>query len=253
MAELVDALDSGSSRGNSVDVRVILAAILGTIYMPLNPVFYQNICENVHSVALVANGAMNDYLFLASLVKTYDKCFAVDGGLIHCQAMGIHPDLIIGDWDSIPAELLASYADVPAARFPVDKDLSDLELALEVALHCQSVEKIGLFGATGKRIDHTMVNLQLLRRFPTKLVIETETETIFSLKGDRRFECFPGQTLSLVPMGPRAQGVTTKGLKWELTNASLDSHFFSLSNVCLGSYFDIFIAEGNLICCLLRP
>lgn len=208
------------------------------------------ICQNAKSVALVANGAMEDYRLISSLVKKYDKCVAVDGGLIHCHGMGIRPDLIIGDGDSIPEELAARYVDIPSVSFPVDKDESDLELAIYAA-NWPNVEKMAVFGAMGKRSDQAIANLQLLRRFSTKLVIETETETILSISGRNRIDGFSGQRISLIPIGPSPSGITTKGLKWELKDATLDAHFFSLSNVCLGSSFEVNIAHGDVLCFLL--
>lgn len=209
------------------------------------------ICQNALSIALVANGTIEDDSFIAALIKSYDKCVAVDGGLIHCQRMGITPDLIIGDWDSIPSELMTYYPHIPSVRFPVEKDHTDLELAIQAA-NWPTTEKMGLFGVLGKRADQTLVNLHLLQSLPQKLKIETENETIFSLQGSHRLSCLPGQAISLIPIGEPSSGVTTKGLKWELNNATLNSHFFSVSNVCLGNYFEVSIERGTVLLCLLR-
>lgn len=203
------------------------------------------------SVALVANGAIHDYDFIASLIRKYDRCIAVDGGLLHCRAIGITPDLIIGDFDSISPEMLNLYPQVHIERFPAEKDLSDMELAIQ-SVNGPGIEKIALFGAMENRTDHTLVNLLLLSRFPKKMVIETEKESLFCLEGANRFPCQPGQMISFIPIGPPTKGVTSKGLKWELKEATLDQNFFSLSNVCLNTHFEISIQQGSLICCLLR-
>jgi len=204
------------------------------------------------SAALVGNGAIHEYGFIASLIKDYDRCIAVDGGLAHCQAMGITPDLIIGDLDSIPPELLKKYSKVPTTIFPKDKDHSDMELAIDTVRTRYNIHKFGLFGAMEKRMDHALSNLYLLQRHPEKAVIKTETETIIAIEGQRRMNCYPGQCISLIPLGSPVIGVTTQGLKWELSEATLNQNFFSLSNVCLGSFFDVSIAQGTLLCCLLR-
>lgn len=208
-------------------------------------------CQHSRSVALIANGAIDDTLFIASLVKNYDKIIAVDGGLIHCERMKVVPDLIIGDWDSIPPDLMAHYPDVPTVRFPVDKDHTDLELAIQAA-NWPEVETIALFGVLGKRADQTLVNLHLLQRLPQKLRVETENETIISLHGYHRLPSLPGQVVSLIPIGEPPSGITTTGLKWELDNAALSPHFFSISNVCLGDHFEVSIAQGHVLLCLLR-
>ena len=203
------------------------------------------------SAALVGNGAIHDYSLIASLIRDYNHCIAVDGGLAHCQAMNILPDLIIGDFDSISPELLKNYAKVPTQIFPKDKDQTDMELAI-AAVQGFNVEKIALFGALENRTDHALSNLYLMCRFPNHIIIETERETLFSIEGHRHVNCYPGQCISLIPIGSSAEGVTTHGLKWELKNATLNKNFFSLSNVCLHSFFEISIRQGNLLCCLLR-
>jgi len=203
------------------------------------------------SIALIVNGAIHDYERIRSLIQPYDAVVAVDGGLIHCHALNLHPQLIIGDLDSINPILLEKYRGVPIQKYPVEKDETDLELAIRTVYHSE-VKKIALFGALERRIDHALANLHVMRRFPDCVVIETENETVFALKGSKRISCHPGQTVSLIPLGPSPRGVTTKGLKWELHDATLDKNFFSLSNISLSSEFEITIAEGDLVCMLKR-
>lgn len=209
------------------------------------------LCQDAESVALIANGAIHDYNFISSLIRNYDRYVAVDGGLLHCRAMGLVPHLIIGDLDSIPSEILNFYPLVPTKIFPIDKDEADMELAIR-AVNASNIKKIGIFGAMEKRTDHALANLHLLNRFPEKTLIETELETILPIKGKKHFSCYPGQEISLIPIGISAVGVTTKGLKWELQNKTLDKNFISLSNICLGSKFEISVEDGDLLCCILR-
>lgn len=206
--------------------------------------------SNKKSVALVANGAIHDYALMAGLIRKYPLCVAVDGGLIHCHEMKICPDLIIGDFDSIPSDLLKRYQDVAIEQFSTDKDESDMELAIQ-AVNIDSIKNIGIFGALEKRLDHSLANLFLACRFPDKIVIETETESIFAINKAKIVACSPGQIVSLIPLSV-AKGVSTQGLKWELKNATLDKSFLSLSNVCLSPSFKISVAEGDLLCCMSR-
>ncbi len=210
----------------------------------------QKIFSHTLSVALVANGAMHDYPFMAALIRQYDKCVAVDGGLLHCHEMHILPHLIIGDFDSIPAELLTGYRHIPCEKFPVDKNESDMELAIH-AVNSPSMQKIGLFGALEKRTDHALSNLHLMCRLPGKIVIETENERLFAINSSLEIPCHPGQRVSIIPL-TKASGVCTQGLKWELHDAVFDKYFMSLSNICLTSAFKISVADGDLICCLSR-
>lgn len=203
------------------------------------------------SIALIANGVIHDFKATAELVKKYQSVVAVDGGLLHCSRMDVKPNLIIGDLDSVSHDLLTKYADVARQKFPEDKDETDLELAVRV-VDGPEVKKIVAFGALERRTDHALCNLHLICKYPQKLYLENERELLFAIDRKVEIKCFPGQTVSLIPMSSPALGVTTKGLKWEMQNANLDKNFMSVSNVCLTSTLHIEINEGDLICCLAK-
>lgn len=240
MAELVDALDSGSSRGNSVDVRVILAAIKG-VFMP----------SNFSKIALVANGAIHDLKLIKAEIVKYEYVVAVDGGLKYCERMDLKPDLIIGDFDSASFDLLGKYPQVPVRRYLTEKDESDLELAVQAVFRAD-VEKLTIFGGLEKRTDHALSNLHLIRRYPKKIFLETEEELVFAIDGDTRFTTKKGQRISFLPMGGPVLGVQSKGLRWELNNDEFTKNFMSLSNLCLSDTVQVNIKQGDLICCLQK-
>lgn len=202
-------------------------------------------------MALIANGSFCNAPWMTSLIKAHSGIVAVDGGLVYCHQIGITPDLIIGDLDSVPADLLAQYAHVPIEKFPAEKDWTDLELAV-LAVNHPRTQKIAIFGALGGRTDHALNNLHLARRYPEKVILEAEQETIVALQGNNLLDVAPGQTLSLIPLGAAAQDVNTRGLKWELHHATVDKEFMSISNVCLQPQVRIDIGTGDLICCLSR-
>lgn len=208
--------------------------------------------EGIQTAALVANGTIHNYAMIAPLVRNYDYCVAVDGGLKHCKAIEIVPDLIIGDFDSVDKELLLQYEGIPLQTFSEEKDDTDIDLAVKEML-VAGAQTIALFGATEGRSDHALYNLHLLQRYPGKMIIESDHETIFVIEGEKEVKCAAGQTVSLMPLGQKVEGVTTRGLKWELKNATLDSTFMSLSNICLQESFRIKVAKGPLLCCLVRP
>lgn len=215
------------------------------------PIFISNFAlVFASSVALVANGSINDYEKIAPHIKKHSRVIAVDGGLCHCHAMKIKPDLIVGDCDSIPLELLKEYAGIPVQKHPCDKDATDTELAIQQA-DSQDTKRITLFGALGNRTDHSLGNLHLLRRYPNKVFIETENEIIFAIEGKVAIECKPGQTIAFLPLGP-VSGITSQGLKWELVNASFNKNFMSISNICLGTQVMLSIEHGDLICCIQK-
>jgi thiamine pyrophosphokinase len=205
--------------------------------------------SDLYNSALIANGVIEDYSCISSLMKNYSYYVAVDGGLMHCEKMAITPDLIIGDLDSVLPNTLSRYKDIPTLRYPIEKDETDLELAILNVL--EHSKKITLFGALGNRTDHSLYNLHLLRRYPKKVFIETEHETIFAITNKTILSTKEGQTISFIPLG-KASDITSIGLKWELKNAIFEKNFMSISNICLGDEVEVDVREGDLICCLQK-
>ena len=203
------------------------------------------------TVALIANGRIDSIEALRPSILKHQRIVAVDGGLQYCREMGVAPHLIIGDFDSCPKELLDHYGAVPQIILPVDKDQTDLEVAIEHELQ-KGAEQIVLFASWGNRIDHSLTNALFLTRYPGKLLLETETEQLFAINKRTELKCRVGQTLSLIPICGPVSGITTSGLKWELKHRQIDSRFIGISNICLKEIITISIDQGTLLCCLLK-
>jgi len=198
------------------------------------------------SIALMANGSCDAHEDTLRKVKTW---IAVDGGLKHCIQFNLTPQIYVGDLDSATEEDLAKFPSIERHIFPKDKDRSDLELALELAFSMTS-ETLPIFGALGGRTDHLLYNLFLLSRFPNQLRYISQNEVVFAIEKQITISSSPGMTLSLMPLGHPAKGVTSQGLQYELKDAILDTNFLSLSNVALSTEVTINIAQGSLICFL---
>lgn len=97
------------------------------------------------------------------LLEGVGMVIAADGGLRHAAALGLAPDLVVGDLDSVGPELLRAYAPVPVERHPRAKDQLDLELALSSArrLGAASARVLGAFGG---RLDQSLANLLVAAR-----------------------------------------------------------------------------------------
>jgi thiamine pyrophosphokinase len=186
---------------------------------------------------------------MKSRIAAFSLLAAVDGGAMHCQQLGLKPDLIIGDLDSCPADLLEYYSDVPCKRFPVDKDETDLELALNELMQ-PDIQEITVFGALGNRIDHTLCNILILSRFPGRLFIESIHERLFVIDKTISLSCSIGQILSLIPLNGPVTGIETDGLKWNLSKNALDKNFIGISNQAVKSQVHITVGHGDLLCCL---
>jgi thiamine pyrophosphokinase len=87
----------------------------------------------LHAVLLVG-GAVRLGGRLRSVVADVGLVIAADGGLRHAARLGLAPDLLVGDLDSVAPTDLDAYPGLPVERHPTDKDALDLELALDAAL-----------------------------------------------------------------------------------------------------------------------
>lgn len=178
----------------------------------------------------------------------FDCAVAVDGGYAHLQKIGYMPDLAIGDFDSL------GYVPqgMPVRRFSAEKDESDLELALRWAAG-EGFSHIYAFGVLGKRLDHTIANLQLFAKCSEEGISVkaegAETELVF-LSGPETLS-LPAReagTVSVFSMSDECTGVFEVGLKWELDNIELTNRTsLGLSNEFIGLPVKISVRTGTLM------
>jgi len=211
---------------------------------------HQNHPADGRSSAIVANGQIDNLMTLSPLIQASSRLVAVDRGLVYCKNLGLTPHLIVGDFDSVPRELLDEYESVPKITLPREKDETDLEVALEYEL--QGSQIATLFGAWGGRIDHSVTNLLITSRYPGRVYIKTELETVFAIDREAEIAVSIGQTLSLLPLNGPVTGITTRGLQWELRDGTLDATFVGISNICLHEKIHISVRHGILLCSLLN-
>lgn len=202
---------------------------------------------------LFANGEVESYGFLEKLITDTDYLVAVDGGLRHLEALSLPPDLLIGDLDSVtPAQLkgiTASQTEV--IRFPIEKDETDLELALMEVVK-RGVEEIVIIGGLGGRIDHTLANLFLLflpDLSGKKVSLLTQKEEITVIERNSVIHGTEGDIISLIPLKGDANGVTTIGLQYPLTNETLlIERSRGISNRMLADKAEVDVKKGVLLC-----
>lgn len=211
--------------------------------------FDERFCLPYPDFLIVANGEFPSVALFREILKIPRALVAVDGGLHFYSQISCYPDLITGDFDSAPRELLDRYRHIPQVTTP-DQEKTDLEKALELVF-AYSPSSVTVCGALGKRVDHTMANLNLLARYPDQLVYETDWETCFALPHYIHINTEEGQRISLMPIGS-VKCVNSRGLKWELREDDMDSHAFGLSNQSMGKSIEIEKKDGHLILCLHR-
>lgn len=201
----------------------------------------------MQKIAIVANGQIDSREIIRPLILSHSRIVAVDGGLVHCKNMNIKPDLIVGDFDSCPHDLLKEYADTPKITLLKDKDETDLEAAIQEV----GAKKVTLYAAWGQRIDHSLTNALLLSRYPG-MRIETEREIVFAIDKKVQLDVFEGQIVSLIPINGPVTGIDTHGLKWELGDGKFDENFIGISNICLRKKIQISVKKGVLLCCVIK-
>lgn len=143
-----------------------------------------------------------------------------DGGYCHAAALGIVPDMIIGDCDSCT---LSYPKDVPHLIYPSEKDETDTELCLNWAME-QGCKEVLILGGIGGRLDHEFANINLLLyglKRGVKVRLRNEQNEIFMM--DRSFSIAPQDKkyISFFAYGGNVEEFSVKGLKYELAPTTL--------------------------------
>lgn len=200
------------------------------------------------------------YIFCKSFDLNADKIkiesgfyIAADSGLETAEKLGIKPDIIIGDFDSVEPELLAEYQNI--IKYPAQKDDTDSMLCVKYALE-HGFTDIIIIGGTGGRLDHTLANLALLRyiknRGGTGCITDGFNRVSYIANGGARiYKNY--KYVSIIPVSPELRGVTLTGFLYNLENGSVKSDEpYTVSNEITagqGIYGDIKIAEGEAFIC----
>jgi len=181
-----------------------------------------------------------------------------DSGVAHALSLGLPVDIAVGDFDSIDPELLTEIerGGVDIRRHPVDKDATDLELALDMALGL-GVERVVVIGGHGGRLDHLLGNAMVLSdaRYAgvrlsalmgSAVVTVVHPGTVHDLVG------VPGDDISVLAVHGPAHEVHIDGLKWSLTGATLEpGSTLGVSNRFIGSTARVSVGSGTLL--IIQP
>jgi thiamine pyrophosphokinase len=209
-------------------------------------------------IVIFANGELPDLDAARALLQSSDYLVAADGGANHLLKMGILPEIVIGDLDSIEDDTLfeLTTAEVDIKQFSEDKDETDIELALRYAVELQP-SAILIVGALGGRLDQTLANLSILTD-PTLPQIDIRLddgveEAFFcrasvSKGGQGEVHGRSGDTVSLIPWQGPVEGVATERLQWPLYGETIfPSKSRGISNVMLEDTASVRIQTGLLL------
>lgn len=183
----------------------------------------------------------------------------VDGGTAAFARAGARPDWVVGDFDSLGPDELAAMAEqgVKIRRYPHEKDQTDLELAIELAAEL-GADTAAIFGATGSRLDHTLVNLGMLRKARAlgieARIIAPGQEILLLSPGRHPLPGGPGRVLSLVPLTLEAAGIFTEGMRYPLRRETLYlGGSRGVHNECLGAEAAVSLESGELLAVIFAP
>jgi len=169
---------------------------------------------------LFANGEVSRREIALIRSMAFDRVAAADGGLLAALNHGFRPDAVIGDFDSVPAEIKGSLSAVHWVHRP-SQEQCDLEKALAWLKETGSTA-VTVLGFAGKRLDHTLSNLSVLARWDRELdlTLLTPDAEVFIVRDRVELIGNPGRLVSLVPFCSADQVVTT-GLRYPLNKEPL--------------------------------
>lgn len=201
--------------------------------------------KRILKVIIVLNGEDLNKDKLLQESKNADYIIAADGGLNKLYEFNIKPDLIIGDMDSVKSEILNYFKDVEIKKFSTDKDLTDGEIALQLAIKLRS-EVIKVFAGTGSYFDHSYANIMLLLKYNSKIEIITSNSRIFFIDSSYEFIGCKNRRISFFPLTP-VKKIKLSGFMYNYTKKNLDIFDYSISNVIIDENAKIDFKKGKIL------
>lgn len=187
-----------------------------------------------------------------------DFVIAVDGGLSYCGILGVEPDIIIGDFDSLSEQeaeavrTLERQEPERIIRFPREKDDTDMLAALKEGLS-RGYRDFRIYAATGGRLDHTLANIQCLlylkRHDAVGYLVDGTGITLVIMSETVHFQRNMEGILSLFSLERETRGVTIRNMKYTLDDAVITNDFpVGISNEFIGEEAEIIVEDGALVC-----
>ncbi|MDE7184580.1 MAG: thiamine diphosphokinase [Lachnospiraceae bacterium] len=205
---------------------------------------------------IIGAGVCDTELLKKQLVlRDEDLCIAADGGLTYLLQIGITPDIVLGDMDSLNMQGVTGSFQVK--KLPIEKDDTDMLAAIKEGL-AAGYEQFELYGALGGRLDHTLANIQcllyLLNRGARGTIVGNDValmlikDTKISFAADFSEK---GRRISVFAFGGDADGVSERGLKYLLDAVTIKQEFpIGVSNEFTGEAAEVEVQRGMLLLCI---
>lgn len=196
---------------------------------------------------LFVGGAGPDPAAVADDIAEADVVAAADQGLARAIAMGIEPDFVLGDFDSLDdTTLLDRFPPDRVLRFPTDKDETDAEIGLRL-LAARGCDRVTLAGGGGGRLDHLLAIAALFDRDRPPRRWVTDAEDVLLVEGEAYFDGWRGSTVSVFPLGDGASGLYSEGLRWPLEGLAFARGWAGISNVADDDRVLVGVGRGRLL------
>lgn len=201
---------------------------------------------------VVSSGSKVKNSILLNLINKSDYIICADGGIMHFMELGIKPDLIIGDLDSVDDSGLNYIKEnnITIHKFPSEKNETDTELAI-IFLMENKFKDITLVGVTGSRMDHTLSNIFLLKRLcknNIKARIVDNNNTIYYVDEKMILENEADTFTSIIPITEEGVVVSLKGFYYPLENHLIEfGSSLGISNEIVEKFGTIIVSKGECI------
>lgn len=203
-------------------------------------------------VLIIGNGNIANTRIIQNILKPDDVILCCDGGSKYLFEEGIIPHYIIGDLDSSIPQIIQFFEtkDVIFKKFNRKKDETDMELCIDFAISL-GTSQIIILGGIGTRLDHTLTNINLLIKAENsnvKATIIDDNNEINIISSSIQINGKKGDLISLIPISTTVNGISTSGLEYPLTNATMTiGKSLGVSNVLEDIKANISIKDGYLL------
>ncbi|MCR4632366.1 MAG: thiamine diphosphokinase [Treponema sp.] len=201
---------------------------------------------------IVSAGQIENFRLVQNQLLEDDFFIFCDGGLSYASALGVVPDIVVGDFDSCDEKLLAEYeGKSQIIKLPRVKDDTDTFYAVKYALKL-GFDSFLLLGSMGARFDHALGNVSILlflfKHGKNAILIDDYSK--MQIVGEKSV-FIPNDCayFSLITIAGDVSGVTIKNAKYLLQDASLSCDFqLGISNEVLpGKTAEVSVKDGNIL------
>lgn len=202
------------------------------------------IIQNFQTIIL-ANGAFPEHNIPLLFLKNAERIICCDGSAESLLNMGMEPDYIVGDLDSLPGEIKQKYASI--LYHNPDQETNDLTKAVHFCVK-QGWTQLTILGATGKREDHSLGNISLLVDYAEHCHVQMLTDygVFIPILKSEALESFENQQISLFSITPETI-FTISGFKYPLNRKPLQSWWQGTLNEALSDTVSIGIDTGKVL------